>query len=205
VLIKKTLEEFLDDVASKSPAPGGGSTAALAGSLSASLVSMVCHLTIGKKGYDNVENIMKKTLIKSETIRKKLMDLIDTDTNAFDGVIAAFRMPKNTEKEQEERKKAIQEGYKIAADVPLTTANYCDQLWEHIQMVAEKGNKNSLSDAGVASLLNSAGLRGAILNVLINLDSIKDQVYITEVKKKIRNLEKKASLYQKEIMDCINL
>ena len=205
MLIKKTLEEFLDDVASKSPAPGGGSTAALAGSLSASLVSMVCHLTIGKKGYDNVENIMKKTLIKSETIRKKLMDLIDTDTNAFDGVIAAFRMPKNTEKEQEERKKAIQEGYKIAADVPLTTANYCDQLWEHIQMVAEKGNKNSLSDAGVASLLNSAGLRGAILNVLINLDSIKDQVYITEVKKKIRNLEKKASLYQKEIMDCINL
>jgi formiminotetrahydrofolate cyclodeaminase len=205
VLIKKTLKDFLDDVASKSPAPGGGSTAALAGSLSASLVSMVCHLTIGKKGYDNVENHMKKTLLKSEDIRKKLIDLIDKDTNAFDGVIAAFRMPKNTEKEQKERKQAIQDGYKTAADVPLTTANYCDQLWEHIKIVAEKGNKNSLSDAGVASLLNYAGFKGAIFNVQINLDSIKDQIYTTEVKKKIRNLEKRASLYQKEIMDCINL
>lgn len=205
MLIKKTLEDFLDEVASKSPAPGGGSSAALAGSLAASLVSMVCHLTIGKKGYENVENIMKKTLLQSEDSREKLMDLIDRDTNAFDGVIAAFRMPKNTEKEQKERKHAIQEGYKIAADVPLTTARYCDQLWEHIQTVAEKGNKNSLSDAGVASLLNYAGITGAIFNVQINLDSIKDQVYITEVKKKIINLEKRARSFQKEIMDCINL
>lgn len=205
MLIKKTLEDFLDEVASKSPAPGGGSSAALAGSLAASLVSMVCHLTIGKKGYENVENIMKKTLLQSEDSREKLMDLIDRDTNAFDGVIAAFRMPKNTEKEQKERKHAIQEGYKIAADVPLTTARYCDQLWEHIQTVAEKGNKNSLSDAGVASLLNYAGITGAIFNVQINLDSIKDQVYSTEVKKKIINLEKRARSFQKEIMDCINL
>lgn len=205
MLIKKTLEDFLDEVASKSPAPGGGSSAALAGSLAASLVSMVCHLTIGKKGYENVENIMKKTLLQSEDSREKLMDLIDRDTNAFDGVIAAFRMPKNTEKEQKERKHAIQEGYKIAADVPLTTARYCDQLWEHIQTVAEKGNKNSLSDAGVASLLNYAGITGAIFNVQINLDSIKDQVYSTEVKKKIINLEKRARFFQKEIMDCINL
>jgi formiminotetrahydrofolate cyclodeaminase len=205
VLIKKTLAGFLDEVASKSPAPGGGSTAALAGSLAASLVSMVCHLTIGKKGYEDVENIMKKTLRESENIREELMDLIDKDTNAFDSVIAAFRMPKNTEKEQQIRKQAIQDGYKIAADVPLTTAGYCDQLWDYIQTVAEKGNKNSLSDAGVASLLTYAGLKGAILNVQINLDSIKDQAYNTEVKKKIYNLEKRANTYQKKIMDCINL
>jgi len=205
VLTQKTVIDFLNEVASKSPAPGGGSTAALAGSLAASLVSMVCHLTIGKQGYQDIDRQIKKTLQESEQIRKQLTGLVDEDTKAFDSVIAAFKMPKNTETEQKKRRQAIQEGYKRAATVPLATARYCDQLWEHILFIAQRGNKNSISDAGVASLLAYAGVLGAILNVKINLASIKDRAYREQMTKEIQEFEKRATAYQKKMRDCIQL
>lgn len=205
MLTQKTVRDFLEEVASKSPAPGGGSTAALAGSLAASLTSMVCHLTLGKQGYQEVERQIKMTLQESEQIRIQLMALIDEDTKAFDSVIEAFQMPKTTEKEQQKRRQAIQEGYKRAATVPLATARYCDQLWEHILFIAQRGNKNSISDAGVASLLAHAGVLGAILNVKINLASIKDHAYNIQINKEIQELEKRAVSYQKKIGDCIQL
>jgi len=205
VLTDKTVLDFLDMVASKSPAPGGGSTAALAGSLAASLTSMVCHLTIGKKGYLDIEEQIKKTLQESEQIRKQLTRLIDEDTKAFDSVIAAFQMPKSSEAEQQKRQQAIQEGYKKAAAVPLSTARYCDQLWEYILFIAQRGNKNSISDAGVASLLAHAGVQGALLNVKINLAAIKDQDYCIQMKTEIQELEKRAMSYQKKIKDCMKL
>jgi formiminotetrahydrofolate cyclodeaminase len=205
VLTQKKVKDFLDEVASKSPAPGGGSTAALSGSLAASLTAMVCHLTLGKQGYQEIEPQVKKTLRESEQIRKKLTSLIDEDTRAFDSVIAAFQMPKTTEKEQQKRRQAIQEGYKRAAAVPLATAQYCDQLWEHILFIAQRGNKNSISDAGVASLLAYAGVLGATLNVKINLVSIKDTAYNKQMNTKIQELEKRATVYQKKIRECIQL
>ena len=205
MLTQKKVTDFLDEVASKSPAPGGGSTAALAGSLAASLTSMVCHLTIGKQGYQDIERQMKKTLQESEQIRQHLTSLIDEDTQAFDSVIAAFQMPKTTEKEQQKRRQAIQEGYKKAATVPLATAHYCNQLWEHILFIAQRGNKNSISDAGVASLLAHAGVLGALLNVKINLASIKDQAYKKQMNTEIQELEKRATAYQKKIMQCMKL
>lgn len=205
MLREKTLVEFLDDLASPSPAPGGGSTAALMGALGASLVSMVCHLTLGKTGYEEVQRLIKDTLATSEKLRRRLTHLIDEDTQAFNKVMAAIRMPKVTVKEKEKRSHALQKAYKEAARVPLEVAQCCNTLWGVIGVVAEKGNKNSITDAGVAGLLAYGGVKGAVLNVKINLGAIKDESFTTKVNKEIMLLEKHAEESYKKIEDLLDL
>ncbi len=180
MLTAKTVNEFLDEVASNSAAPGGGSVAALAGSLGAALTSMVCRLTIGKKKYAEVQGEMERVLNHSEDLRKKLTATIEEDTAAFGKVMAALAMPKETDEQKDQRSKAIQEATKAATLVPLKLLELCEEGAGLAQTVAEKGNRNSLSDAGVALLLLQAAAHGAALNVRTNLAGLEDKLFRDE-------------------------
>ena len=202
-LVSMKVDSFLSELASKSPAPGGGSVAALAGGMGAALSSMVCNLTIGKEKYADVQKEIKDVLKKSESLRKRLTELIDEDTDAFNDVIKAFKMPKETEKQKEARSKAIQEGYKSAAKVPLETARTCEQIMDVAKVVAEKGNKNSITDAAVSALMAKVGVKSAILNVKINLGSIKDELFVKKISSELNTLEKDIENKTEKILKII--
>ena len=193
MLVDKTVTQFLDELASNSPAPGGGSVAALAGAAGAALASMVCNLTIGKKKYAEVQDEMKAVLEQTELLRKELTQLIDKDTEAFNSVMAAFGLPKTTEQEQAARAAAIQVATKAATLVPLSVMQTCEKALLHAKTVAKKGNKNSASDAGVAALMLQAGCAGAALNVRINLGGLNDTVFVQQIAQQsgeiVRNVE----------------
>ncbi|MBM4159618.1 MAG: cyclodeaminase/cyclohydrolase family protein [Ignavibacteria bacterium] len=178
MLTSNSLSQFLDELASSSPAPGGGSVAALAGAIGSALTSMVCNLTIGKKKYAGVQDEIQSVLAQSEKLRRDLTEMIDQDTEAFNSVMAAFGMPKNTEEEQLQRTSAIQEATQRATLVPLNVMELCERALILAKVVAEKGNKNSVSDAGVAALMLQAACAGAGLNVRINLVALKDEVFV---------------------------
>jgi formiminotetrahydrofolate cyclodeaminase len=203
-LIELELSEFLDELAANSPAPGGGSVAALSGALGAALASMVCTLTIGKEQYEDVEDTIKQLHKKSETIRKTLTQLIDTDTEAFNEVMKAFKLPKNTEQQKEERKQIIQQAYKTAANVPLETARICLKVLDIADKIADIGNQNSITDAAIAAIMAHAGVQAAVLNVKINLGSIKDPSFVESAKKEIKSLKKKAKDKTTEILEKIS-
>ncbi|RLF54549.1 MAG: methenyltetrahydrofolate cyclohydrolase, partial [Thermoplasmata archaeon] len=177
-LVDMRLRDFVDELSSDSPAPGGGSVAALAGALSSALSSMVCNLTIGKEKYKDVEHDMERLLDRVEDMKRRFMDLIDRDTEAFNKVMEALKLPKETDEEKRIRKEKIQDALKGAALVPLETARMCAEMIELCKEVAEKGNKNSITDVGVAAIMAKAGLESAILNVKINLKSINDEKFI---------------------------
>ena len=203
-LASMKINSFLSELASSSPAPGGGSVAALSGALGIALTSMVCNLTIGKEKYENVQNDVKKTLKQSEKLRKKLTRLIDEDTTAFNDVMKAFKMPKETEEQKKKRSAAIQEGYKKAAQTPLETAKTCAEALNLAKTVAEIGNINSITDAAVSALMIESGLKSAILNVKINLGSIKDEKFTQKINNELENIEKIASDKTKEILKIVN-
>ena len=202
-LASKSVKGFLSELASSSPAPGGGSVAALAGSLGAALTSMVCNLTFGKEKYNDVQDEIKEIYTKSEKLRKRLTKLIDEDTNAFNDVIKAFKMPKETEKQKKERSKAIQDGYKKAAKIPLETAKTCAEILDLAKIVAEKGNQNSVTDAAVSALMANAGVKSAILNVKINLGSIKDEAFVSKISDDIKKLEEKSEQETNNILKIV--
>ncbi|WP_018228785.1 methenyltetrahydrofolate cyclohydrolase [Methyloversatilis universalis] len=170
----KPVTAFLDELASSAATPGGGSAAAIMGGMGAALVSMVCNLTIGKKAYVEVEGEMKYLLAKAETLRATLTDFIRADVEAFDGLMAAYGLPKDTDEQKAARSAAIQDGLKKATDAPLACARACADVIALSLIAAEKGNTNVVSDAGVAALAAVAALRSAALNVDINVPSIKD-------------------------------
>ena len=194
---------FLDELASSSPAPGGGSVAALSGALGAALSSMVCNLTRGKQGYEEAQDEIKEILQRSEELRKQLTELIDKDTEAFNEVMKALKMPKETEDQKEHRQHAMQNAFKHAADVPLETAQKCTQILDVARIVAEKGNKNSISDAAVSALMAQTGLQAAMLNVRINLCSIKDTEYIQKVTTELDELKRSAIEKSVEILSIV--
>ena len=202
-LISLNIKQFLTELASSSPAPGGGSVAALSGALSAALSAMVCNLTIGKDKYQDVEKDIKKSLKKIEKIKSKLIELIDLDTNAFNEVIKAFKMPKKTEEDIKKRKNAIQKGYKKAAMIPYKTAKTCQMILDIAQLLVEKGNKNSITDVAVSALMANSGVKSAILNVKINLGSINDQKYVKEISKELTQIEKQSDIQTDKIMTNI--
>ncbi len=202
-LISLNIKQFLTELASSSPAPGGGSVAALSGALSSALSAMVCNLTIGKDKYQDVEKDIKKSLKKIEKIKSKLIELIDLDTNAFNEVIKAFKMPKKTEEDIKKRKNAIQKGYKKAAMIPYKTAKTCQMILDIAQLLVEKGNKNSITDVAVSALMANSGVKSAILNVKINLGSINDQKYVKEISKELTEIEKQSDIQTDKIMKNI--
>jgi glutamate formiminotransferase len=202
-LASMSIKGFLDDLASSLPAPGGGSVAALSGSLGSALTSMVCNLTIGKEKFKGIESEIKEVLKKSENLRKQLIDLIDEDTTAFNDVMKAFKMPKDTEEQKKIRSEAIQKGYKTAAQVPLKTAQTCMKIFDVAYVVAKKGNPNSITDAGVAALMAKAGIESAIFNVQINLASIKDEGFVKNTSKEIDEMIIVTEKRTKEIINIV--
>jgi len=202
-LASSTITGFLSELASSSPAPGGGSVAALSGACGAGLISMVCNLTIGKKQYVDVEDKIKSVLKKSESTRKKLIKLIDEDTSAFNDVMRAFKLPKETDNQKKQRSEAIQKGYKKAALVPLETAQTCEQLLDLAKIVAKKGNQNSITDAGVAALMASSGVHSAVFNVKINLGSIKDMDFVHTIEQELSELICTAENKKNEIIQIV--
>ncbi|WP_027366105.1 cyclodeaminase/cyclohydrolase family protein [Desulfotruncus alcoholivorax] len=173
MLMEMTVKGFLDELASKSPAPGGGSVSALAGSLAAALVSMVARLTGAEAGNEN----MRRILEQAGGLMERLSRHVDDDAAAFNLVMQAYRLPKQTEVEKEQRSAAIQEALKGAASHPLLVAGECLQVLALCLEVVTLGNPNALSDAGVASLMAYSGITGAMFNVAINLEGIKDPVF----------------------------
>lgn len=181
--VEKTLKEYLDDLSSNSPTPGGGNVAALCGVLSASLGTMVCNLTVGKKKYSDVEQEIISVRTNLEIFRQKFIDLARKDNEAFDKVMDAFKLPKENDEQKSIRAQKIDQATFAAAEVPDEVIKTCKELLPLINTVAEKGNQNSLSDAGVAALLLSASAQGAYLNVMINCLALKNQTIAAEVLK----------------------
>jgi formiminotetrahydrofolate cyclodeaminase len=175
-----TVNQFLDALASKEPVPGGGSGAALAGALAAALVSMVCNLTVGKKGYEAVERDMEGLLVESEAIRKELPQLLEADTQAYARVMEAYRMPRASEEEKQAREAAMQERLKEAAEVPLRIAERC------------------------ARVVALALLQSALLNVEINLASIKDAAYVEGMRQRMVSLVEEAVRTKAEVMEAVH-
>jgi formiminotetrahydrofolate cyclodeaminase len=173
-----SVSKFLDETASNSPAPGGGSVSALSASLGAALASMVCRLTMKRDPNVSVQIELEGVLIKTERLRAKFTALVDEDTNAFKKVIAAYRLPKDTTEQNAQRVAAIQSAYKEAAVVPLQLLELCGEAVALLKIVGEKGNKNSLTDAGVAVLMLGAACEGAAMNVRINLVNITDLSFV---------------------------
>ncbi|MBU1244895.1 cyclodeaminase/cyclohydrolase family protein [Myxococcota bacterium] len=163
---------FIENVAAKSPAPGGGSVAALSGALGAGLGAMVCRLTIGKKKYKDVEDELRAAEEKLAPLVEKLRDLVDEDTFAFNRVMAAFDLPQSTDEEKASRQAAVDQATLEAAAVPFTVMQAADAALGALTVVAEKGNLNSVSDAGVAALSLSTCFHGARMNVEINLKDL---------------------------------
>lgn len=177
--------QFVDTLASDIPAPGGGSAAALTGALSAALIEMVANLTIGRDEYAGSQVEMKAVLNATEPIRRELTDLVDRDTRAFKAVMAAMRLPRATEEEKNTRRVSMQEAVKEATQVPLRVTELACELLALARVVAEKGNPNAVTDAGVAGRLALAAAEGAGLNVEINLPSIRDEVYRKEAGRRV--------------------
>jgi methenyltetrahydrofolate cyclohydrolase len=173
----KPIEQFLAELASSDPTPGGGSAAAIMGAMGAALISMVCNLTIGKKRYEAFDDELKTVLEQAETLRERLTDMIQADVEVFDRVMGAYRLPKNSDEEKAARGEAIQAALKAATDVPLDCARASAEVIKLSRTVAEKGNLNVISDAGVAVLAGYAALKSAALNVYINVGSIEDKAF----------------------------
>lgn len=187
--IKDTaVEPFLDALASQAATPGGGSAAAIIGAMGAGLVSMVCNLTIGKKKYAEVEAEMKNVLAKSEALRLKLTSMIEDDVTAFDAVMGAYGMAKETDADKAAREKAIQAALKQATEVPLRCAEAAREVIDLAAIASDKGNLNVISDAGVAVLAAYAALRSAALNVFTNARMISDTAFAEAKLKELQAL-----------------
>lgn len=184
----KKIKSFLDMLASKSPTPGGGSTAALVGAMSAALLSMVGNLTIGKEKYQDVQEDIRRLLKKSEKLRDDFERLIDEDVDAFNQFMAIMKLPKETKEQMEDRNKKIQTALIEAANVPLEIARRSRDVLFICKEISEKGNKNVISDAGVGAILADATLESAILNIKINLTMIKEKKIKIQLDNEIKEI-----------------
>ena len=204
-LVRRTVLDFTDEVSRDSPAPGGGSVAALAGALGAALASMVANLTHGKEGTEDRDPELARIADEAQTIKDQLVVAIDADSDAFQGFMEAMRLPQSTAEEKALRATRMQEGLKAAAMVPLATADACLAAMQLARAVAPIGNPNSLSDAAVGIQVAFAGLRGGLWNVLINLKDVTDPAFVSEKRaacdkrlREARALAEEASAYVDE-------
>ncbi|MEE4293317.1 MAG: glutamate formimidoyltransferase [Xanthomonadales bacterium] len=187
-LVNMKVVEFVDEVSRDTPAPGGGSIAALAGAIGSALASMVVNLSVGKSEYDDQYQGLCELAERAQDIKDLLVRAVDEDTEAFNGVIAGIRMPRDTEEQLEARAAAIEAGYKAAAKVPLQTAKLCREVLDLCERAADIGNEAVMSDAGVGALMARAGVQGAIHNVRINLPHTHDAEFIEAMQRELGTL-----------------
>lgn len=203
MLADLTIKGFLAETAGSAPVPGGGSISALNGAIAAALTEMVANLTIGKKKYAEVEGQMQTIATEAAMIRERLIAYIDKDSEAYDRVFAAFKLPKDTEEEKAERSRVIQEATKEAALVPMQVAEEVGMVMETIIYVAHKGNQNAVTDACVAMMAARTCVLGALLNVRINLTSIKDEEFVKRMTARADHLEAEAIRIEKKLLDWV--
>jgi glutamate formiminotransferase/formiminotetrahydrofolate cyclodeaminase len=187
-LAKMNLREFCNETLSDSPAPGGGSVAALMGALGASLGGMVANLSAGKRGWDDKLEYFSDWAVKAQKLKDELLFLVDEDTNAFNKVMDAFGLPKGSDDEKKTRSAAIESATKYAAEIPLKVMETAAKSYELLAEMAEKGNPASVSDVGVGAGATRACIDGAALNVRINLGQLKDEKFKSELSKKVEKL-----------------
>jgi methenyltetrahydrofolate cyclohydrolase len=199
----QSIQVFLDELASKASTPGGGSAAAIMGAMGAALVSMVCNLTIGKKNYTEVEEDLKAVLSQTEGLRERFTAMIQADVDVFDQVMSAYALPKEAEQEKAKRSEAIQLTLKTATEVPLECVRVCAEVIKLSRIVAEKGNLNMISDAGVAVLAAYAALRSAALNVYINAKNIKDRAFAEDRLSRLEGILAGADVSTEEIYQLV--
>jgi formiminotetrahydrofolate cyclodeaminase len=200
-----TISEFLEQTASAEPLPGGGCTAALSAALAAGLTEMVANLTIGRKEFQAVEDEMKKIAHAAADLRKKLQNDIDNDAQAYREVLAAFKLPKNTDGEKKQRSSAIQQAFKTAATVPLGVARDALKIMDLASRAISQGNQNALSDGAVGVLASRTAALAALYNVKINLSAIKDPDLVKELTRESENLETQVIKKEKDILAHINI
>jgi methenyltetrahydrofolate cyclohydrolase len=203
MLTAQPVTSFLDELASSSPAPGGGSVAALAGALGAALSAMVCSLTIGKKKYADVEGDMKKVLKHVEALRAQFTSLVEEDTTAFNKVVEAYGLPKDSEEQRALRSAAVTAAMKEATLVPLEVMRHCIDTLALTQEVAAYGNVNSISDAGVSALMLHAASEGAALNVKINLKALSDPEFVGWKTDELESLRKTSRMMMEETLEIV--
>ena len=182
------VQDFVNELASDSPAPGGGSVAALCGALGGALAAMVANLTVGKDKYRESWEAMEKVQRKAPELYKEFLGLLQEDTRAFNTYMSALKMPKETEEEKSARREKMQLGLKEAAEVPLRTLRACKNLGDLALPVVEKGNPNAITDGGTAGLLALAAGKAAAYNIRINLGGIKDEDFVTQTEKEVQEL-----------------
>jgi formiminotetrahydrofolate cyclodeaminase len=205
VLKDLTLTEYLEKTASGEATPGGGSIAALCAAAEAGLTEMVANLTIGKKSYQSVEAEMKNIAEVVSEKREKFIQAIDEDPAAYNQVMTAYRLPKGTDAEVEIRNRAIQEGLKNAALVPMRVAEAAFKMMELAENAIQKGNKNAVTDGLVAVMAARTAALAAIFNVKINLDSITDSAFVAQLSEKTDTMEKQVIKREKEILATAGL
>ena len=199
------LQAFINQLESSEPVPGGGSVAALSSALASALAAMVANLTVGKKNYEDVSEEMDMIAQKMSAHKQTFVDMIDKDANSFDSVMKAYKLPKETDEEKAHRNGLIQEGMKYAASVPLEVAEKTAVLFDDLAVLVKSGNKNAQTDALVAAMMERTAILSALYNVKINLGSIKDDAYVSEMKVKVKALETMAVLREQEILALSDL
>lgn len=208
-LVNQTIKTFTAEVASCSPAPGGGSIAALCGALGSALCHMAASLTLGKKNFKDVEPFMVNLKKTAKTLQKKLLDQVEEDSLAYNRVMDAFKLQKETPEQQEFRKQVIQDALKAAAWVPYISLETAAQAMVLVEDVLEKGNPNCITDAGVAAEVINAAVQGAAYNVCINLLDIKDDGFTLDLRKKVvtvkRDISDRTNQIRKTIEQAIHM
>lgn len=199
----ETLERFLEAVAAPTPTPGGGSVCALAGALSVALSRMVGGLALGKKGYEPAAPRLAEIEARAKRLQARFEALIDEDAAAYESVLAAMRMRRDTPEEKEARVAAIQAGYRRATEVPIETMERCLEALEIAEAAVKLGNRGATTDAAVAILLAEAAIRGASLNCTINLASIRDESFRSEAEARVADLLKRSDAIGHEAMAVV--
>jgi glutamate formiminotransferase/formiminotetrahydrofolate cyclodeaminase len=203
-LVNRTLTDFADETASESPAPGGGSISAYLGALGAALGTMVANLSAHKSGWDVRWEEFSNWAEKGKEIQDQLIKLVDEDTNAFNKIMEAFGLPKQTDQEKAARRQAIQEATRFATEIPFKTMQLCYAGMEIAQAMAETGNPNSVSDAGVGALTAKAGVAGAFLNVKINAAGLDDKAFVEKILRESETILREAEQKEAAILQTVN-
>ncbi len=204
MLVELTVKGFLDATAGSDPVPGGGSVSALNGAIAAALAEMVANLTIGKKKYEDKESLMRKIAAEAAELQAGFVKAIDEDSDAYNAVFEAFKLPKENDQEKSVRSDAIQAATKVAAQIPLQVARKAAGMMDLLAQVASEGNQNAITDACVAMMCARNAVLGAALNVRINLLSLKDESWSNSVRKEVQMLENLAIKKEQELLTKVH-
>ena len=204
MLAKLSVKDFLAKTAGSDPVPGGGSVAALNAAIASALTEMVANLTIGKKKYEDKEDLMRRIASSAGNYMASFVRDIDADSEAYNKVFEAFKLPKETEEEKAERTKEIQAATKMAAEIPREVARKALDMMDIIASVAEHGNQNAVTDACVSMMTARTAVLAALLNVKINLSSIKDIEYVALMTQEANYLEQEAIAKEKVLLDKVS-